>query len=188
MRLVHPIDFIESLVAVDSHIVKAQISVYRYHPESLFDDRTTYSIAVEQLRAKYETLSVQLGENEDIAFHSLITIGDKRREFKRHLALVDFVTADITRAEATAEILIAELSSPPCALVYSGRSYHLYLGVQLTPLSWTSFMGRLLLLNPRNGPAVIDARWVGHRLMGGYSALRWSAKHSPYLPEIVREW
>jgi hypothetical protein len=185
--IVHPIEFVESLIAADKQIAKVRLSVYRYHPESLFDDRTSYIVPGEQLRAKYEMLRGQLLDNEDIAFHSVITVCDKR-ELARHFGLVDFVAADITSVERAAEVLVAEYASPPCALVHSGRSYHLYMGMLLTRSSWTKFMGRLLLLNPRNGPPVIDARWVGHRLMGGYSALRWSAKHSSHLPEIVRQW
>lgn len=187
MRILHPIDFIESLIAADNRIAKVRISVYRYHPESLFDDRTTYVVPVKQLRAKYEMLKEQLSDNEDIAFHSVVTVHDKQ-ELKRHFGLVDFVAADIMQVEPAAEALVAEYASARCALVHSGRSYHLYIGTLLTPSSWTKFMGRLLLLNLRNGPPVIDTRWVGHRLMGGYSALRWSAKHSPCIPEVVRQW
>jgi hypothetical protein len=49
-------------------------------------------------------------------------------------------------------------------------------------------MGRLLLLNLPEKPCLVDTRWVGHRLIGGYAALRWSAKMHPRKPALVREW
>lgn len=42
-------------------------------------------------------------------------------------------------------------------------------------------MGHLLLINPRNGAEVVDTRWVGHRLIGGFGSLRWSNNSGQYL-------
>jgi hypothetical protein len=41
-------------------------------------------------------------------------------------------------------------------------------------------MGSLLLLNKPSGFKLIDERWVGHRIMAGYSALRWSCNTKQY--------
>ncbi|MGC1520222.1 MAG: hypothetical protein WA803_01670, partial [Steroidobacteraceae bacterium] len=63
----------------------------------------------------------------------------------------------------------------------SGRSFHAY-GLQLiSPGEWREFMAKLLLLNLPEGEHLIDARWVGHRLVAGYGALRWSANSDFYL-------
>ena len=71
------------------------------------------------------------------------------RRAKRHFALLDFQTAEMARVQQVAEMLIEEYRSPRAALVHSGRSYHLYMGVLLTHASWVKFMGRILLLNAR---------------------------------------
>jgi len=181
---VHPIDFIESLVADEGRITEVQISVYRYHPQSLLDDRTTYRVPVNKLRATYERLAQQLSEQEDIAFHSVVRMG----KTKRHFGLLDFQIADAKRVEEVAELLMSENRARRAALVHSGRSYHLYLGVLLSHAAWVKFMGRILLLNAREEPPTVDPRWVGHRLMGGYGALRWSANVRPDLLRVVRQW
>jgi hypothetical protein len=47
---------------------------------------------------------------------------------------------------------------------------------------------RLLLLNPASPNEVIDSRWIAHRMLAGYGALRWTAHERRYLaePRIVK--
>jgi hypothetical protein len=187
MNSTHPINFIESVLAEDRRISEVQLSVYRYHPHSLSDDCITHSVIARQLAATYERLSAQLDEDEDIAFDSLIKISGEAIT-KRHFALLDFQTTDASRVEQVSELLIAERHPPRAALVHSGRSYHLYMVELLSHADWVSFMGRILLLNDRDESPTVDDRWVGHRLIAGYGALRWSAKGRPKLPTIIREW
>lgn len=180
----HPISFVESLLSDHRITGEVQMSTYRYHPRALWDDRTIYSIPVGQLRFRYETLASGLGEDEDIAFHSLVMTPNG----KKHFPLVDFNIPERERVEETAAFLVTEYRAPSAVLVHSGRSYHLYLGLLIPESEWVKFMGRILLLNGRNEPFPVDSRWVGHRLMEGYAALRWSARVSPCTPSIVREW
>lgn len=53
---------------------------------------------------------------------------------------------------------------------------------------WNRFLGRLLLMNEPGSPALVDARWIGHRLIGGYAALRWSANSAQHdsVPKRIR--
>jgi len=187
MNRVHPIDFMESVLAEETRIGEVQLSVYRYHAQSLLDDCITYKVAVAQLRATYDRLADKLDEQEDIAFDSLVKLRGKAG-IERHFALLDFQTTDAERVEQACKLLVAERRRPRAALVHSGRSYHLYMGELLSYAEWVTFMGRILLLNGRDEPPTVDARWVGHRLMAGYSALRWSAKGRPYLPRVVQQW
>ncbi|NEX60635.1 hypothetical protein G3574_06065 [Noviherbaspirillum sp. 17J57-3] len=73
-------------------------------------------------------------------------------------------------------------------LFSSGRSLHGYGINPLTPEEWIRFMGLLLLANHPSKPTVVDTRWVGHRLLAGYAALRWSRNTSHYLqlPQAVQ--
>ena len=70
----------------------------------------------------------------------------------------------------------------------SGRSFHAYSPMLLRPKEWREFMGRLLLVNPPNAEQIIDARWTGHRLHGGFSSLRWSwnTGHYQRAPEFLK--
>jgi hypothetical protein len=45
----------------------------------------------------------------------------------------------------------------------------------------------LLLQNPTNDQQIVDSRWIGHRLLADYSALRWTAHQTQYLapPRLV---
>src|SRR5689334_8531994 len=106
---VHPIDFTESLL-VSCKVCEAQISVYRYHPQSLWDDRTIYNIAVGQLRSKYEELAKQISGQEDVAFDSIVTVAN--RKTRKHFGLVDFNTPEKQRAEEASNLLIKEYRVP----------------------------------------------------------------------------
>ena len=187
-HMIQPIDFVERILADQPSVEEVFLSVYRSHPHSLIDDRVNYSVPLRKLREKYEALLHKLAKDEEIAFHSLV----KNSGACSHLLLVDFRSPDCSRVEQAAEGLIGEYPVKSAALFESGRSFHLYLDKLMTQDLWVKFMGRLLLLNDRDSPVLTDARWVGHRLIGGYAALRWSANTSRYMefgiPRLVREW
>ena len=98
-----------------------------------------------------------------------------------HLPMIDFATSDSAMALAVTRSLLHELHLPEPYLFSSGRSFHGYCPVLLSADSWRIFMGALLLLNPDSGREVVDHRWVGHRLMAGYGALRWSWNTDQYV-------
>lgn len=58
------------------------------------------------------------------------------------------------------------------AIFRSGSSFHFYSTELLTGSEWIRFLGLALLANPVNAPAIVDPRWVGHRLAGGFGGLR----------------
>jgi hypothetical protein len=186
MIYAHPMEFTASLLGAHTSICGVQISVYRYHSQSLLDDRTTYNISVSNLHSRYEALVSRIDDDQDIAFDSVVTMANGKT--KKHFGLVDFNTSLRERAEEASDLLVREYNAPQAALVFSGRSYHLYLDVLLSHAAWVHFMGRILLLNLRNQPPVIDSRWVGHRLIGGCASLRWSAKGKSQSPQIIRQW
>lgn len=64
----------------------------------------------------------------------------------------------------------------------SGRSFHGYGTSLLKYEEWVAFMGKLLLLNNEDcAHELIDSRWVGHRLIKGTGALRWTQNNEKYL-------
>lgn len=186
MIYVHPLEFTASLLESHTSVCGVQMSVYRYHSESLLDDRITYNISVNHLRSRYESLLSRINDDQDIAFDSVVTMANGKS--KKHFGLVDFNTSLRERAEEASDLLVREYNAPQAALVFSGRSYHLYIDILFSHAAWVRFMGRILLLNLRHQPPVIDSRWVGHRLVGGCASLRWSAKGKSHLPQIIRQW
>jgi hypothetical protein len=188
--VLHPVDFVESLLKAECPVEQVQLSVYRYQPQSIREWRNVYKVPAKQLRSEYERRLAELNYDEELTFDSLVRIVTDTRSEPRHLPLVDFVHPDRATVEQATELLISEYAAPRAALFSSGRSFHLYLGVLQTHSTWVRFMGRILLLNVRGDQDVIDARWVGHRLMGGYAALRWSTnsgRHDKPV-ELVRDW
>jgi hypothetical protein len=184
---VHPIEFVESALSVESGIRHVQFSKYRRHPQSLLDDCLIQTTPVARLRSAFARLKLGLRENENVAFNSVITLRGRASSI-RHLAMLDFVSASARKTERACEILISEYSPRTAALVHSGRSYHLYMAKLMSRRQWVRFMGRVLLLNPHEGPPIIDSRWVGHRLMAGYAALRWTINDRRHSPTVIRLW
>jgi hypothetical protein len=82
---------------------------------------------------------------------------------------------------------VREFGIRQLAIYNSGRSYHIYAYALLSTRRWTQFMGRCLLLNRPDRSELVDARWVGHRLLAGYGALRWTHGNVWYLSEPVYE-
>ncbi|MDP2308943.1 MAG: hypothetical protein Q8P18_23170 [Pseudomonadota bacterium] len=118
-----------------------------------------------------------LEPDEELALHSTVWLANGQ---KRHLPMIDLVgRPDVHLLERLVNVM------PPgweldLSLYDSGRSYHGYVVRLVDDADWVAFMGRLLLANHLEEPAVTDWRWIGHRLLKGYSALRWSCNTSYY--------
>jgi len=73
------------------------------------------------------------------------------------------------------------------AIYASGRSYHAYGGFLMPEKEWVEFMCRLATMPGLDSSSkdsyIVDARWVGFRLLYGYGALRLSANDKHYLQE-----
>lgn len=155
-------------------------SKYKYIADSLFDEREIIKIKGEEISEQWVHEQIKsLSENQELAIHSLVTI--KGRSY--HIPMIDF-SLDEEFSIAVFHRMGMYLSKKILlqTLFYSsGRSYHAYSLNLLSPKQWLEFMGRLLLINPPNNSSVIDTRWIGHRLIGGFSSLRWSNNTDQYL-------
>ena len=113
----------------------------------------------------------------ELALHSNVEVVGNE---SLHLVMVDMSTT----ARAHLEKLRAFLGDnfyQQIAWYSSGRSFHGY-GTELLPQQdWYKFMGLLLLANQPHLGATVDPRWIGHRLLAGYAALRWTKNTSHYL-------
>lgn len=183
-----PLEFFEAVVERFQLDGTCTLGVYRYHPQSVQEERVDHEVSCRELRAGYQRLLAATAAPMEIAINSRILTA--RGEV--HVPLVDFVEPDLARVQPAGEELVAEFPASEAALFASGRSYHLYIGALLDAPDWVRFMGRILLLNPPRSADMVDARWVGHRLVAGYASLRWSALTPPYTalgpPRRVRYW
>jgi len=186
-RSEHPLGFVSQFLEHQPCIHSIELSIYRYAPQEIEDQRRIVRLPAKSLVQEFDSLLCQLQPNEDIAFHSRVYVNAGNYERVMHMPLIDF-QGDLSKESlVNVASLAMEVGCNRIALYESGRSFHLYGFSLMEPPLWSRFMARLLLLNPPRGPGYIDNRWVGHRLLAGFASLRWSCNGSSYLrwPHLV---
>lgn len=178
----HPLGFISSLRDRYGDSLVLGFSRYRYSPRSRIDDRTRFQVSISDVNLDWclEQMA-SLDSLQELALESRIEINGR----VRHIPMLDF--RGMTKGQLTAVMGIFPGGDKSDVNVYlSGRSYHAYFNHLLTQPGWIKFMGSALLCNTPSDPSVVDQRWVGHRLISGYSALRWSCNTPHYKAFPVR--
>ena len=174
----HPFHYLSTLFRQEDAIFT--LSKYAYIPDSLMDERELINVSGDKLTPNWiEATMASLRPGQELAFHSSVRIRDRNW----HIPMIDF-----SIEKGVSQKIFDRMSCylPKSlmlnmALYSSGRSYHAYSTTLLGRKDWQDFMGRLLLINPRNSKNIVDTRWIGHRLIGGYSSLRWSNNSGQYL-------
>lgn len=172
----HPIDLIEKYLSGISDEVTVELAIYDYTPQSVTDARSVREIRLPALRREYHALRLQLRAEEEIAFQSRVRTS--KRGQPAHVPLIDFVGSPHPTAFADAASVLRHFGAEQAYLYSSGRSFHMYGTNLVSKHRWEQMLGRLLLLNLPGRDPVLDTRWVGHRLIAGYGALRWSSRSS----------
>lgn len=179
----HPFFYLKGLFCKSESVF--YISKYIYTADSLMDDREIIKVNGQDLTEEYiNNLISSLEENQELALHSKVDV--KKSVF--HIPMIDFSC----EYEMTDLIFSRMRNFIPkeimnnIALYNSGRSFHAYSTTLIKSKDFTDFMGRLLLINPKINDEIIDSRWVGHRLMGGYCSLRWSNNTAQYKSDPKR--
>lgn len=174
----HPFHFLNQLFEVEDSTF--WFSKYTYLPDSLLDEREVFSLRGEDVSKEVISQSIaSLQKDQELAFHSNVRV--KGRNF--HIPMIDFSAEEKMDHEVFDRMsrYLKKSLMLNMAFYKSGRSFHAYSTTLLTPKEWLDFMGRLLLITPRNQQDIIDSRWVGHRLIGGFGSLRWSNNSGLYL-------
>ena len=183
----HPISVIYALVDRFGFDFKVSFSEYFYRPQSVLDQRTTYDIPIGDVTPAWVSQKIdQLKPGWELAMNSQVV--DKRGR-KLHVPMIDFVSKDHELLRTSSfEGIVGKDVARSLFFFDSGKSFHAYGTALLRRSEWQSLMGRLLLLNIPGQPQLVDSRWIGHRLIGGYSALRWSANsdYHKHVPKIFR--
>lgn len=174
----HPYWHVRSVIEAQK-VGSVSMSYYSYQPQTVAESRTTWAISSAEFlqSASIEKIIAATPEGHELALHSNVRMLDGE---ERHLVMIDMSTGARAHLEKLRSFL-GDHFFQQLAWFSSGRSFHGYGSVLLSKDDWVKFMGLLLLANkPRMEPTV-DPRWIGHRLLGGYSALRWTKNTRHYL-------
>lgn len=174
----HPFHYLSSLFRQED--ATFALSKYVYTPDSLMDEREILHVSGDELTQDWvEAIVASLRYDQELAFHSTV----RMRGRNWHIPMIDFSLERGMSPELFDRMscYLPKSVMLNMALYSSGRSYHAYSTTLLGLKDWHDFMGRLLLINPRNSDSIIDSRWIGHRLVGGFGSLRWSKNSEQYL-------
>ena len=181
----HPYWQFRDLVTSDLRVFELYFSHYFYRPNSIIDERVVFSVSREDFLSDEYVYSLinNVPKNYELAIHSNIKIESGEIV---HLPMIDLSSASKALINRLSDFLEPEILSG-FGWYNSGRSFHVYGSKFLSFNEWTSFMGTLLLVNQKNMNPIVDPRWIGHRLIARYSALRWTKGTEQYLrvPEKV---
>jgi hypothetical protein len=174
----HPYWTIKKLVE-RGEIAQLNFSYYRYRPQSLLDERNNFSLSAENLLDEnyISELIENCPEEFELAIHSNVVMANGGM---CHIPMIDMSTASKAHINRLSSFLGTELFEH-FSWYESGRSFHGYGEITVNQSEWTQLMGILLLANQKNLAPTVDPRWIGHRLIAGYSALRWTKNTQFYI-------
>lgn len=178
----HPFALVNQ-IATEVGIEWLSFSQYLYRPQAILDQRVLIVLESDALNSEwFHSQLASLEPEWELAMNSTVVDARGRRG---HIGMVDFVGfPDVDEIKRRFWNMVGKTESKSLVIFNSGRSYHGYVPLLMGPRKWQQFMARLLLLNLPDAAPIVDSRWVGHRLLGGYAALRWSAnsRHHQSLP------
>jgi len=172
----HPISLVPLWEQALGEGWNATFSRYLYVPHSIEDKRTSFQIPLAEVTPTWLERQIDaLPPAFELAMHSRLTRG----HVFRHIPMIDFA-AESQNGNGVLEWAATHLGIS-LHVFFSGRSFHAYGVEPVSHARWVRFMGLLLLGNMPGKPAIVDTRWIGHRLLAGYSALRWSKNSAHYV-------
>lgn len=181
----HPYLVVKEIINSYGSYLKFEFGIY-IHQKQTIDDIREYILldARETTKERIKRLIRSLRADSELALHS-------RVHFKTgevlHIPMIDFCGSVPTEAWDLIRDILPRDIVENFKIFESGSSYHAYSTELLSQEDWIRFMGIILLLNPPDGESMVDTRWVGHRLLGGFGSLRWSCNTLQYkkLPTLV---
>lgn len=181
-RALHPISLILPW-ALQNDTAVFEFGEYIYTPQTVAEERRLLTVPARQISVDWlECKLLSLAPGWELALHSRVRID--RSVF--HIPMIDFANWN-TEADRVLQVVLPPMIKRKLHVFDSGRGHHAYSTELIDEKDWVRFMGRLLLCNLPNKPAIVDGRWIGHRLISGYGALRWSCNSKNYIkyPTLV---
>jgi hypothetical protein len=120
----------------------------------------------------------ELGPTEELAWHSRVECSGAGF----HIPMIDFMDRPEWSAlcDSSRQLAVDTGLAGDFVCFDTGRSFHGYFVDLIPDHAWWRYLGRLLITNEHACPPLIDSRWVGHALMRGFAALRWSYNTDRY--------
>ena len=177
----HPYWLVRELIkSWPDPIETLNFSYYRYQAQSLDDPRRVFAVSAQAFEEPREIQKIiaDVPEEHELAFHSRVSIAHGR---VMHIPLIDMSTASAAQLEKLRPFLGSMFHK--FQWFKSGRSFHGYASTLIDVDAWAATMGVLLLANQKGLTPTVDPRWVGHRLIAGYSSLRWTKNTDYYIEE-----
>lgn len=173
----HPVSLLPGFAALAGKTSRFEFSKYVYVPQSTADDREYVKADAASAAARAAELLGTLNPAQELAFHSRIFSEEGEL---RHVPMLDLAGPfGPTPLEGVAK-LMREFAVEKFSVYLSGRSSHVYGHTLLSQDELYRFFAKALLLNLPDAPAIVDSRWIGHRLLAGYGSLRWSLNTPQY--------
>ena len=168
----HPYWHVRSIVERYLQISALSLSYYTYEPQSVSESRRVWEISSQEFLNDSHVEHILLGtpRDQELAIHSDVRLASGER---KHLLMVDMSTSSRAHLEKL-RVFLGDNFFEQIVWFASGRSFHGYGETLLSEGEWVRFMGLLLLANRPKLEPTVDPRWIGHRLLAGYSALRWT--------------
>lgn len=174
----HPENLIKWVAKNNNKIKTFKFSFYKYQKNTIEDNRVFIELSRDDLlNNRLLELKRSIPKNHEIAFHSTLEMKDGSI---CHLPLFDMATSSRATLEVLKKFIPTEIFNNSFWFD-SGRSFHGYSIYPISHNDWVKLMGLLLLVNQKDMKPIVDPRWIGHRLIAGYSALRWTRNTEDYL-------
>ena len=122
-------------------------------------------------------------DDQELALHSRVRLKGEKSVY--HIPMIDFINTKSAARIIDRLSTVDNEFSESVSLYRSGNSFHGYYYQLIPEHNWYKFLGKILLCNlpTMYEREVVDSRWVGHSLIHGFSALRWSRHTDLYKQE-----
>ncbi|HEY8272436.1 MAG TPA: hypothetical protein VIG33_16205 [Pseudobdellovibrionaceae bacterium] len=173
----HPIKLLKIFISLAGNDSIFEFGKYIYKPGEFQNKRHVYEVKASEAEEWFTSMISQLKDDEELAFQSKVKTKDNKIY---HIPMIDFLSKIKKSDIQSVETVFKEFGISNFEIYETGRSYHLYGLSLISAEKFQEYMGALLLINPPDSPYPVDARWVGHQLINGYTALRWTHNSSLY--------
>ncbi len=185
IKLDHPYLVIEEIISRYGNHIKFEFGQYIYYKNTLEDHREYILLNAEETnKGNIEKIIRSLKSDFELALHSRVHF--KTNEVL-HIPMIDFCGSLSPDDWGRVKKILPHKIVENLKIFESGSSYHGYSTELIPQEEWIKFMGTILILNAPDSEPIVDARWVGHRLRGGFGSLRWSCNTLQYIkiPNLV---
>lgn len=174
----HPIELLSIYRTQTSLEAEVEFGLYVHTPGCIQDRREIVRVPIGMAREWFYSHMLEAERaGKEIALQSRVYFTDGSIH---HIPMCD-LTGKRGRPEIKRVCDAMKLFDVDTGYIFnSGRSYHVY-GDKLIPESaFVPLSAALLLTNETRRRPTVDERWVAHRLLAGYYALRLTRVHKHY--------